>query len=217
MKFAVLISGRGSNLQALIDASKKPTFPAEIVIVISNEANAKGIQRADDAGLPVHIINQQDFVNRSEFDSRMTEVMRDAGVELICLAGFMRVLSNNFVNEWWNKIINIHPSLLPAFKGLNVQSRVIASGAKFSGCTVHLVRQGVDEGPIICQAVVPIHENDNTYTLSARILKKEHLLYPMAVHWFARGQIRISDDRVYLKGTNTPNTTLINPRPKLDT
>ena len=169
-----MISGRGSNLQALMDACADPAYPAEIVLVVSNRAEAMGIERAANANLPTLVINHQNFANRVDFDRKMTTSMADAGVELVCLAGFMRLLSEEFVNYWRDRLINIHPSLLPAFKGLNVQARAIAAGAKFSGCTVHYVRQEMDEGPIICQAVVPIYQDDDTNALSARILTQEH-------------------------------------------
>ncbi len=211
MKFAVLISGRGSNLQSLIDACQEPSYPAEIAMVISNNSDAQGISRAIDAGFPVKVINRQSFPDRGKFDQEMTAVMTNAGVELVCLAGFMRVLSKEFVQHWWNKVINIHPSLLPAFKGLNVQSRAVLSGAKFSGCTIHFVREGVDDGPIICQAVVPIHDRDDATTLTARILKQEHLLYPTVVRWIATGQLRITKERVYIKDVTNPTSTIINP------
>ena len=213
IKLAVLISGRGSNLQSLIHACQEPTYPAEIAIVISNKADAKGLIHATDADLPIKIINQRNFNSLHELDRHMTEVLTNAGVQLICLAGFMQVLSSHFVHHWWNKIINIHPSLLPSFKGLNVQSRAIASGARFSGCTIHYVREGVDEGPIICQAVVPILDEDDTDTLASRILEQEHRLYPAAVRWIATGQIRIVKEIVHIKDAIYPNTVLVNPIP----
>ena len=211
LKLAVLISGRGSNLQALIDACADPTYPAEIVLVISNHAEAIGIGRAANANLQTLVINHKIFSNRTDFDREMTAAMMDAGVELVCLAGFMRLLSKEFVNYWHDRLINIHPSLLPAFKGLDVQARAIAAGAKFSGCTVHYVRQEMDVGPIICQAVVPIHVGDDANALTARILMQEHVIYPQAVRWIAEKRLSINNEKVDLDKPIQSDSTLINP------
>ncbi len=211
LKLAVLISGRGSNLEALIAACEDATYPAEIILVISNNAEAKGIARASSNGLPAMVINHRDFLNRAEFEHKMTAAMTNAGVELVCLAGFMRLLSEEFVNYWRDRLINIHPSLLPAFKGLDVQARAIAAGAKFSGCTVHYVRDQMDVGPIICQAVVPIHWNDDANSLSTRILAQEHVIYPQAIRWIAEKRISITDERVNLVNPTHSNSTIINP------
>ena len=185
LRLGVLISGRGSNLQALIDACAAPDYPAEIALVISNVAGVEGIERATNAGLPVLVIDHKKYPSRAEFDLEMTQAIEAAGVELICLAGFMRLLSEEFIDHWHNRMINIHPSLLPAFKGLDVQARAIAAGARFSGCTVHYVRFDMDTGPIITQAAVPIHTGDDADTLAARILVQEHIIYPQAVRWIA--------------------------------
>jgi len=211
LKLAVLISGRGSNLQALMAACAEPAYPAEIVLVISNHAEAKGIKWAGDANLPTLAINHKDFSNRADFDRKMTAAMNDAGVELVCLAGFMRLLSEEFVTYWRNRLINIHPSLLPAFKGLNVQARAITAGVKFSGCTVHYVRNEMDVGPIICQAVVPIHMDDDADALAARILVQEHIIYPQAVRWIAEKRISINDEKVDLDKPIQSDGSMINP------
>ena len=211
LKVAVLISGRGTNLQALMTACSDPSYPAEIVLVISSHAEAKGIKWAGDANLPTLAISHQDFANRADFDREMTAAMTDAGVELVCLAGFMRLLSEEFVNYWHDRLINIHPSLLPAFKGLNVQARAIAAGAKFSGCTVHYVRQEMDVGPIICQAVVPIHVGDDANALTARILMQEHVIYPQAVRWIAEKRLSINNEKVDLDKPIQSDSTMINP------
>ena len=211
LKLAVLISGRGSNLQALMAACADPAYPAEIVLVISNHAEARGIGRAANANLQTLVINHQNFSNRADFDREMTAAMTDAGVELVCLAGFMRLLSEEFVNYWHDRLINIHPSLLPAFKGLNVQARAIAAGAKFSGCTVHYVRQEMDVGPIICQAVVPIHADDDANALTARILMQEHVIYPQAVRWIAEKRLSINNEKVDLDKPIQSDSTMINP------
>ena len=192
-------------------ACADPAYPAEIVLVVSNRAEAMGIERAANANLPTLVINHQNFANRVDFDRKMTNSMADAGVELVCLAGFMRLLSEEFVNYWRDRLINIHPSLLPAFKGLNVQARAIAAGAKFSGCTVHYVRQEMDEGPIICQAVVPIYQDDDTNALTARILTQEHLIYPQAVRWIAEKRVSINNEKVELDRPIQSNHTIINP------
>ena len=141
----------------------------------------------------------------------MTKVLSRAKVELVCLAGFMRLLSRNFVEHWYNQVINIHPSLLPAFKGLEVQAQAIEAGAKFSGCTVHFVRHQMDEGPIIAQAIVPIHQNDSAGSLSKRILKQEHRLYPSVIRWFAEGRVQFDGNRVVISGTRPLENALINP------
>ena len=213
LKIAVLISGRGSNLQALINACQAPTYPAEIVAVISNEPEAIGIEYAADAGLPTHIVDHRHYPSRHDFEKQLTSIMISAGVQLICLAGFMRLLSKGFVTQWSNKLINIHPSLLPAFKGLNAQEQAISSGVKFSGCTVHFVREKMDEGPIICQAVVAIHEIDNADTLTKKILEQEHKIYPIAVYWIAKGCISITNERINIKRKTSPTTSMINPGP----
>ena len=211
LKIAVLISGRGSNLQALINACQDPTYPAEIVVVISNEPKAKGIKHARSAQLPTHIVDHRHYPSRHKFETQLTSIMLSAGVELICLAGFMRLLSNDFVSQWSDKLINIHPSLLPAFKGLNAQEQAILSGVKFSGCTVHFVRENMDTGPIICQAVVPINDSDNADTLTKKILEQEHKIYPIAVLWIARGLVSIIKEKTNIKQIKSPTMSIINP------
>jgi phosphoribosylglycinamide formyltransferase-1 len=198
LKLAVLISGRGSNLQALIDSCAKPNFPAKIVIVISNAAEVQGLERARQSSIPCRVIAHQDYGSREDFNSEMTKVIEAAGVELICLAGFMRLLSDEFVDHWSNRMINIHPSLLPAFTGLDVQARAIAAGEKVSGCTVHFVRRKMDEGPIIIQATVPIHANDDVDALAARILDEEHRIYSEAVRLIAEGRVHILDEQAFI-------------------
>ena len=213
LKLAVLISWRGSNLQELSDACADPAYPAEIALVISNVAGVQGLDRAVGAGLPTLVIDHRKYPNRTEFDLEMTQAMEAAGTELVCLAGFMRLLSEAFVAHWHDRMINIHPSLLPAFKGLDVQARAIAAGARFSGCTVHYVRHEMDVGPIIVQAVVPIHAGDDAGALAARILAQEHVIYPAAVRWIAEGRVTIADERVSVDGAQPPNVGAINPVP----
>jgi phosphoribosylglycinamide formyltransferase-1 len=195
MKVGILISGRGSNLKALIDACAQPDFPAEIALVISNKADAGGLKIAEDAGITARVISHRDYQSRETFDQAMDEALRAAGVEFVCNAGFMRILSDEFVEKWRDRQLNIHPSLLPSFKGLNVYARAIEAGCKVSGCTVHFVRAAMDEGPIVAQAAVPVLEGDTPETLSARILEEEHKLYPHALRLVAEGRVTIAEER----------------------
>lgn len=211
MKLAVLVSGRGSNLQALIDACKVEDFPAEIVLVLSNKADAYGLERAREAGIATTALNHKDYKDRESFDAAMSEQITAAGAELVCLAGFMRLLSDGFVRSWRDRLINIHPSLLPAYKGLHVHERVIEEGARFSGCTVHFVRPAMDEGPIISQAVVAVHPTDTPDDLAARILEQEHTIYPRAVRYIAEGRVRVSAERVLIEDHDVPQGALNNP------
>jgi phosphoribosylglycinamide formyltransferase-1 len=195
-RVGVLISGRGSNLQALIDATQAPGYPAEIVLVISNVPSAQGLARAEAAGIPTRTINHKDFTSREAFDAALTGVLEDAGVELLCNAGFMRLHSEGFVRHWWNRHLNIHPSLLPAFKGLRTHARVLEEGAQFTGCTVHFVRPELDSGPIVAQAEVPVLAGDTPERLAARVLAAEHRLYPHALRLVASGAVRVEDEAV---------------------
>ncbi len=181
LRLGVLISGRGSNLQALIDGCAAPDFPAEIVLVISNKADAAGLARAKAASIPSSVISHRE----PGFEAAVGDALRDAGVELVCLAGFMRVLSADFVAKWRDRLINIHPSLLPAFPGLETHRRVLASGATETGCTVHFVTAALDAGPIILQEKVPVLPGDDEDRLAARVLAVEHRLYPQAVRLLA--------------------------------
>jgi phosphoribosylglycinamide formyltransferase 1 len=195
-RVGVLISGRGSNLQALIDAAKAPDYPAEIVLVISNVPGAGGLTRAEAAGIPTLVINHKDFPAREQFDAAIDDALRQAGVELLCNAGFMRLHTQDFVERWRDRHLNIHPSLLPAFRGLHTHARVLEAGAKTTGCTVHFVRQEMDEGPIVAQVAVPVHPDDTEEGLAARVLEAEHRLYPQALRLVASGAVRVEGDRV---------------------
>jgi phosphoribosylglycinamide formyltransferase-1 len=209
LKVGALISGRGSNLQALVDAAAADSaYPAEIVLVISNQAEAQGLQRAADAGIAQQIIAERD---RAAFAAAADRALRQHGVELIALAGFMRLLDTGFVAAWRDRMINIHPSLLPAFPGLHPQRQALMAGARFSGCTVHFVRAEVDSGPIIGQAVVPVHDNDDEESLAARILAAEHRLYPLAVRLYAERRLRIDGNRVVVTGGTAPDIAALNP------
>jgi phosphoribosylglycinamide formyltransferase-1 len=195
-RVGVLISGRGSNLQALIDATQAPDYPAEIVLVISNVPGAQGLARAEAAGIPTRTINHKDFASREAFDAALTAALEDAGVELLCNAGFMRLHSEGFVRHWWNRHLNIHPSLLPEFKGLRTHARVLEEGAQLTGCTVHFVRPELDSGPIVAQAEVPVLDGDTPESLAARVLAAEHRLYPHALRLVASGAVRVEDEAV---------------------
>jgi phosphoribosylglycinamide formyltransferase-1 len=185
LKLGVLISGRGSNLGALIQAAKDPAYPARIALVISNRPEAPGLALAVEAGLPVRVIPHKDYPDRPAFDAALSAALEKAGVELVCLAGFMRLLTPEFVSKWAGRVINIHPSLLPAYKGLHIHERVLAAGESESGCTVHYVSAELDAGPIILQKRVPVLPGDTPETLAARILVQEHICYPEAVRRLA--------------------------------
>jgi len=213
LKVAVLVSGRGSNLQALIDACAAPEFPAEIAVVISNVEGVYALERARLAGIPCGVIDHRAFAGREPFELAVHAALVEAGAEVVCLAGFMRLLTDGFVELWRDRLINIHPSLLPAFRGLHVHERVIAAGARFSGCTVHFVRPAMDDGPIIVQAVVPVHAHDDADRLAARVLAEEHRIYPLALRLIAEGRTRIEDECVIIAGARAPAMALINPAP----
>ena len=200
MKVAVLIPGRGSNLQALIDAQAVPGWPAGIGLVISNVAGAQGLARAEKAGIPATVIDHRDFDGREAFDAAMTAAIEASGVEFVCLAGFMRILSEDFIARWRDRMINIHPSLLPAFKGLDVHQRVLDAGGNKSGCTVHFVRLEMDTGPIILQARVPVQQDDDADTLAARVLEQEHIIYPRALRLIAEGRVTVEGERALIDG-----------------
>ena len=204
LKIAVLISGRGSNLQALFDACAVPTFPAEIVLVVSNRADAPGLERAVRAGIPTRVILHRDFATRRAFDAVVDQALKGARVELVCLAGFMRLLSAEFVESWRDRLINIHPSLLPQFPGLDTHARALAAKVARHGCTVHFVRHEVDSGPIVVQGSVPILPTDTADTLAARVLAVEHRAYPLALKLIAEGRVRIRDDGVEIDGRSGP-------------
>jgi phosphoribosylglycinamide formyltransferase-1 len=210
LRVGVLISGRGSNLQALIDACAAPGFPAEIVRVISNEPEAAGLERARKAGIARQVVPHRDYPDRARFEAALDGALRDAGAELVCLAGFMRLLGDGFVAAWRDRMINIHPSLLPAFKGLHTHERALAAGAKLHGCTVHFVRPAMDEGPIIVQGAVPVLPDDTSETLAARVLALEHRAYPLALRLIAEGRVRIDGERALVDAAR-PSAALLNP------
>ena len=211
LKLGVLISGRGSNLQALIDATADPSFPAEIALVISNRTDAGGLARAGAAGIATKVIPHKEFASREAFDTALDSALRQAGVGLVCLAGFMRLLTAGFSQGWHDRLINIHPSLLPSFKGLDSHAQALAAGVRFSGCTVHFVRPEMDAGPIILQAAVPVHDGDDEDALAARILEAEHKCYPLAVRLIAEGRISIVDEIVRVAEGEFAGAALLNP------
>jgi len=180
-KTAVLISGRGSNMEALIGAAKAPDYPAEIVLVISDNPNARGLETARDEGIPARAISRDSHGSKRAHEDAIQEALDEFGVEIVCLAGFMRILSAEFLAPWDGRIINIHPSLLPKHKGLDTHARAIHAGEKVHGCSVHHVTAGMDEGPVIRQAEVPILPDDTAESLAAKVLKEEHRIYPLAL------------------------------------
>ena len=197
-RLGVLISGRGSNLQAIIDAVKSRRLNAEIAVVISNNAEAAGLQRARDAGLETLVLDHRDkakFATREDYDRELVRILKDRHVTLVCLAGFMRLLTKVFLDAFPNAIVNIHPSLLPAFPGTNAQYQAWEHGAKWTGATVHLVTAELDGGPIVLQEPVPVKDGDDLDTLAARILEREHHLYPLAIQLLLNGNWRIEGRR----------------------
>jgi phosphoribosylglycinamide formyltransferase-1 len=198
---AVLISGGGTNLQAIIDAIEAKRLDASIKLVLSNKADAHGLTRARKHGIPTEVLDHKKFPNREAYDQAIVDLLRARGVELVALAGFMRLLSPVFVKAYSNRIMNIHPALLPSFPGLQVQKKALEHGVRFAGCTVHFVNEECDEGPIIIQAVVPVFSDDTDETLAARILKQEHRIYPRAIQLYAEGRLQVDGRRVIVTGS----------------
>jgi phosphoribosylglycinamide formyltransferase 1 len=186
---AVLISGGGSNLQALLDATAAPGASATIALVVSNEPRAFGLERARRAGVATFVLDHRGFADRTAFEAELVRRLRDAGIDLICLAGFMRILTPVFVAGWLDRLLNIHPSLLPAFPGLHTHARALAAGVRVHGCTVHLVRPELDDGPILAQGIVPVLPGDDAASLAARVLEVEHRCYPLALEQVASGVV----------------------------
>lgn len=213
VKLGVLVSGRGSNLQAIIDNIEKGLLPAEIVVVISDQPDAYSLERARKHNIPaIHISAKGYRGKRDEYDTLLVTELRKNNVELVCLAGFMRIITPTLIKAYPNRILNIHPALLPAFPGLHVQKAALDHGVKFSGCTVHFVDEGMDTGPIIVQAVVPVLANDTVDDLSERILKQEHKIYSRAINLYAEGRLKIDGRRVLVIGGKTAaDEFLLNP------
>jgi len=199
VRVGVLVSGRGSNLQALLDACAAPDYPAEVVLVISNVPGVQALDRAAAAGVAGAVIRHRDFPSREAFDAEIDRALRAAGVEIICLAGFMRLLSRGFVEAWQGRMLNIHPSLLPAFPGLDTHRRALEAGVRLHGCTVHLVTPDLDAGPILIQAAVPVEDEDDEDRLAARVLEQEHRAYPRALRWLAEGRVSVEGQRTRIR------------------
>jgi phosphoribosylglycinamide formyltransferase 1 len=210
-RVAVLISGRGSNMAALIEAAKRPDYPAEIALVVSNRPDAPGLHLAEAAGIATSIVDHTRYEDREAFERALHANLDVHGVELVCLAGFMRLLTPWFVRLWEGRIINIHPALLPAFKGLDTHRHALAAGVKIHGASVHVVVPEVDSGPIIAQAAVPVRDDDTEESLAARVLAAEHRLYPLALKLLAEGRVRVIAGRCLVDGATGETGTLIVP------
>ena len=198
-------------MQALIEECFKPEAPAEIVLVIANNPHAAGLKFARENNIPTNVIDHRNFKNREDFENELNSLLESNQVELVCLAGFMRILTNNFIGRWSDRVINIHPSLLPAYPGLNTHQRALEDGVKFVGCTVHFVREEVDVGPIIIQAAVPVTSKDTVETLAARVLAKEHRCLCFALTQIALGNVKISSGRVAINSSAAPASGTTNP------
>ena len=199
-RVAILISGRGSNMSALIAAAADPAFPAQIAGVVSNKADAKGLENAARAGIATKLVQHGDFASREEHDRAIQATLEELGAEIVCLAGYMRRLTPGFVRAWEGRMINIHPSLLPLFKGTDSHAQALAAGSRIHGCTVHFVTSEVDSGPIIAQAAVPVLADDTEEALAARVLAAEHKLYPLGLALVAQGKVRMRDGRAQAHG-----------------
>lgn len=213
LRTAILISGRGSNMRALIESCREPTAPAEIVLVLSNDPAAAGLRYAENAGIPTTVVDHRTFKDRAAFDVEIDRRLRAAEAAFVCLAGFMRLLTPAFVEGWRDRMINIHPSLLPAFPGLDTHARALDAGVRLHGCTVHFVRHATDTGPIIIQAAVPVHPDDTPASLAARVLVQEHRIYPRALAWIAEGRVHVDGDRAIIDGVAAASGGVINPAP----
>ena len=211
LRLAIPISGNGTNLQSLIDSCSDQLFPAKIVIVLSNNPQAKGLLKAGKAGIETMVIEERCFGTQSQYDAELSKIFKTKGIDLICLAGFMRLLSKSFCTMWHNKLINIHPSLLPAFKGLNAPKQAFDAGARFSGCSVHYVRPKIDSGPVIIQAVVPIMGNDTLKSITMKILEEEHRIYPEAIRLIADKKLNIQNGKVVITNHNYHLSSITNP------
>jgi phosphoribosylglycinamide formyltransferase-1 len=214
-RVAILISGRGSNMAALIEAARAPDFPAEIVTVISNRADAGGLEKAAAQGIPTTVIESKPFgTDRAGFEAVLQRALDEKNVELICLGGFMRLFTAEFVQRWYGRMLNIHPSLLPSFPGLDPHGQALGAGVKISGATVHFVIPETDAGPILMQGAVAVHDEDTADTLAARILEIEHRIYPDALRLVASGQIRLDGDICKTAGGAGAGNVLISPAVK---
>ncbi|MDQ4135891.1 MAG: phosphoribosylglycinamide formyltransferase [Pseudomonadota bacterium] len=208
---AILISGRGSNMVSLIEAARAPDFPAEIRLVLSNRPDAGGLARAAEAGIETVGIDHRSYPDRESFDRAVDASLRERGIDLVCLAGFMRVLTPGFVEAWSGRMINIHPSLLPLFRGTHTHERALEAGVLVHGCTVHFVVPELDAGPIVAQAAVPVVPGDTAESLAARVLAQEHVLYPQALRMICSGEAALRDGRVVFRGSWPGTASLRSP------
>jgi phosphoribosylglycinamide formyltransferase-1 len=204
MRTAVLASGGGTNLQALIDAARAPDYPAEIALVLTNVPGAYCLERAEKAGIQTALVNHLDYPDRSAFEGALNRILQDHGIELICLAGFLRILTGAFVNAWHDRMLNIHPSLLPKYKGLHTHQRALAAQDIQAGCTVHLVRPSLDDGPMLIQAEVPILPGDSAESLASRVLEREHMIFPQGLALVASGRVDVKEDQAFIDGKPGP-------------
>jgi phosphoribosylglycinamide formyltransferase 1 len=211
LKLGILISGRGSNMQTLLAACRRGEIAADIRLVLANRSDAAGLVAARTAGVPTKIVAHRDYPDRTAFDRALDAALRAAGVDFICLAGFMRLLTAEFIAAWRDRMINIHPSLLPAFPGIDTHARALAAGVKLTGCTVHYVRFETDTGPIVAQAAVPVLPGDDEARLAARVLAAEHRLYPLALKLIAAGRVRVQGESAIVEGALPAQATLFNP------
>lgn len=210
-RVAVLISGRGSNMQALVEAAAAPGFPAEIASVISNRPDAPGLQWAAAKGIATVALDHKAYADRAAFDAKLHDTLKAAAIDLVALAGFMRIFTPGFVVKWQGSMINVHPSLLPLFPGLDTHARAIEAGVKLAGCTVHFVTAELDGGPIIAQAAVPVAPDDTPDTLAARVVKAEHQIYPQVLKWVASGQVTLETAGTACYGAIEADASLISP------
>ena len=213
-RVAVLISGRGSNMAALIEAAKDKSYPAEIVLVVSNRPEAGGLLVARAANIAAEVVDHTEFgKDRANFERALQAILEKYRIDLVCLAGFMRLLTAEFLKKWQWRVLNIHPALLPAFKGLDTHKRALQAGAKIHGATVHFVMPEMDSGPIIAQGAVTVRHNDTEETLASRVLKVEHRIYPLALKLLAEGRLQVIDGRCLIDGNPVPDTKNLVPDP----
>ncbi|MGE4372030.1 MAG: phosphoribosylglycinamide formyltransferase [Xanthobacter sp.] len=208
---AILISGRGSNMAALVKAAQKVDFPAKIDLVLSNREDAAGLEFAAAHGVPTRVLSHKGYADRAAFDTALDGLLREEGIEIVCLAGFMRLLTPWLVEQWQDRMINVHPSILPSFKGLHTHERALEMGVRVHGCTVHFVRAEMDAGPIILQAVVPIEADDTPDTLADRVLMQEHIIYPKGLELLAADRLSVDNERVRISGVRRGPAPLISP------
>lgn len=210
-RVSILISGRGSNMMALVEAARAPDYPAQIVSVISNRPDAKGLVWAAAQGIPTIALDHKEFATRTAFEARLHTTLLDVGTDLICCAGFMRMLTGGFIDRWRDRQLNIHPSLLPSFPGLDTHQRAIDAGVRVAGCTVHFMRLEMDTGPIVAQAAVPVLSRDTSDTLAARVLAAEHRIYPAALALVASGRARVEGEKIVIAEDVNPANALFSP------